>query len=121
VNDDGSKTLKVVHLVLTYHWFDEMVNLRKHVEYRAMTPHWKRLIWDRRNEIAAARFSRGYTAETILRPIIGIDVGPCPYNGWEGDYYRLTLGLITEHNQGQLPGNPGKRGRKALAQERRIT
>ena len=89
----------VVHLVLTYHWFDEMVNLRKHVEYRAMTPHWKRLIWDRRNEIAAARFSRGYTAETIVRPVIGIDVGPCPYNGWDGDYYRLTLGLITEHNR----------------------
>ena len=88
----------VVHLVLTYHWFDEMVNLRKHVEYRAMTPHWKRLIWDRRNKIAAARFSRGYTAETIVRPVIGIDVGPCPYNGWDGDYYRLTLGLITEHN-----------------------
>lgn len=89
----------VVHLVLTYHWFDEMVNLRKHVEYRAMTPHWKRLIWDRRNEIAAARFSRGYTAETILRPVIGIDVGPCPYDGWTGDFYRMTLGLITEHNR----------------------
>ena len=26
------------------------------------------------------------------------DVGQCPYNGWDGDYYRLTLGLITEHN-----------------------
>ena len=88
----------VVHLVLTYHWFDDMIALRKPVEYRVMSPHWKRLIWDRRNEIAAARFSRGYTAETILRPIIGIDVGPCPYNGWDGDYYRLTLGLITEHN-----------------------
>ena len=103
----------VVHLVLTYHWFDEMVNLRKHVEYRAMTPHWKRLIWDRRNEIAAARFSRGYTAETILRPIIGIDVGPCPYNGWDGDYYRLTLGLITEHNSAMRINDAAKAGEEA--------
>jgi len=87
----------ILQLVLTYHWFDEMVGLRKHVEYRDMTPQWKRLIWDRRNKISAARFSRGYTSETILRPVIGIDIGPCPYDGWGGYYYRITLGLITEH------------------------
>lgn len=88
----------VVHLVLTYHWFDEMTDLRKDVEYRAMTPHWKRLIWDRRDEIAAARFSRGYTSETIIRPVIGIDIGPCPYDGWHGEYYRIHLGPIEQHN-----------------------
>ena len=86
-----------LHLVLTRHWFDEMVESRKHVEYRAMTPHWNRLIRDRMHEITDVRFSRGYTAETILRPVTGIDIGPCPYDGWDGDYYRIYLGPISEH------------------------
>ena len=86
----------VVHMVLTHHWFDEMVHGGKDVEYRAITPHWTRLIWDRRDQITHARFSRAYTCNTITRPVIGIDIGPCPYDGWDGDYYRLTLGPIDE-------------------------
>ena len=88
----------VLHFVLTHYWFDEMVNLRKDVEYRAISPHWSRLIWSRRDSIVAARFSRAYTSETILRPVIGIDIGPCPYEGWDANYYRIKLGPITEHN-----------------------
>jgi len=89
--------LLVVHLVLTYHWFDEMLAGRKHIEYRAMTPHWRRLLWDRRDRIDAARFSRGYTATTIMRPVYTIDAGRCPYHGWDRRYYRLHLGPIL-HN-----------------------
>lgn len=84
----------ILHLVLTYYWFDEMVNQRKDVEYREMTPHWTRLIWDRRDRIMAARFSRGYTAGTILRPVCRIEITPCPHVGWDGNYYCLHLGPI---------------------------
>lgn len=86
--------VKIVHLVLTYHWFDEMIADRKTIEYRAMTPHWEKLIWAHRDRITHARFSRGYTATTILRPVLQIDIGPCHYEGWDDDYYRLHLGPI---------------------------
>lgn len=88
----------VVHLVLTHHWYDEMTAGRKHIEYRAITPHWKRLLWDRREQITYARFSRGYTSTTITRPVRIIDIGPCPYDGWHGEYYRLHLGPV-KHNE----------------------
>jgi len=87
----------VVHLVLTYHWYDEMTAGRKHIEYRAITPHWKRLLWDRREQIKYARFSRGYTSTTITRLVRSIDTGPCPYDEWHGEYYRLHLGPV-KHN-----------------------
>ena len=44
---------------------------------------------------------------------IGIDVGPCPYNGWDGDYYRLTLGLITEPNSAMRINEAAKAGKGA--------
>lgn len=86
--------MKIIHLVLTHHWFDEMVAGRKDIEYRVMSPHWTKLIWGRRGAITHARFSRAYTPTTILRPVDSIDVGPCPYEGWDADYYRLHLGPI---------------------------
>ena len=87
----------VVHFVLTYHWFDEMTAGRKHIEYRAMTPHWTRLLWERRKQITHARFSRGYTGTVITRPVWRIDKGPCPYEGWYSDYYRMHLGPIEQN------------------------
>ena len=84
----------IVHLVLTHYWFDEMTAGRKDIEYRAMSPHWTKLIWDRRGKITHARFSRAYTSTMILRPVTRIDIGPCPYEGWDADYYRLHLGPI---------------------------
>jgi len=86
----------VLHLVLTYKWFDLMVGSNKDVEYRACTPHWRRLIWDRRRRITHCRFSRGYTSRTILRPVLAVACGGCSYDGWDGRYYRLYLGDIVE-------------------------
>lgn len=80
-----------LHLVLTIHWFTEMVEGRKDIEYREMSPHWKRLIWDRRDRITHARYSRGYTKTTITRPVVKIDIGPCPYDSWPGNYYRIHM------------------------------
>lgn len=78
-----------LHLVLTYHWYDEIAAGRKTIEYRAMTHHWDKLIWKRRKQIVEVRFARGYTKTVLVRSVVGIDIGPCPYHGWEGNYYRI--------------------------------
>ena len=80
-----------LNLVLSYYWFEEMVAGRKYVEYRAVTPHWTRLIWKRRDQITHARFSKGYTSTTITRRVLFVSRGSCPYEGWNGDFYRLHL------------------------------
>jgi hypothetical protein len=61
----------------------------KRIEYRKCIPHWRQRIWNRREEIEFVRFSRGYTSETTTHTVIKIDIGPCPYEGWDGDYYRI--------------------------------
>lgn len=81
-----------LHLVLTHHWYDMIAGGTKTVEYRAMTPHWKRLIWDRRDTIVRVRFARGYTKTTLTRTVRAIDVGPCLYDGWPAKFYRIHFG-----------------------------
>jgi predicted transposase YbfD/YdcC len=79
----------VLHLVLTQHWYDEHASGRKDVEYRAMSPHWKRLIWDRKHKLTHVRYSRGYSSTTMIRKIAEIDQGPCDIEGWGGMYYKI--------------------------------
>ena len=85
---------KTLHLVLTHHWFDEILTGRKNVEYRAMSPYWKRLIWERRHKITHVRFQRGYSKspKTITFPVFLIDVGECPILGWGSRYFRIHFG-----------------------------
>lgn len=84
-----------VHFILTRHWYDEMVQGRKDIEYRAVTPYWTARLT--RRPVTHAVFSLGYTARVrIVRPVNAIDIGPCPYSGWTGDFYRVHLGPI-EH------------------------
>ena len=82
-----------IHLVLTYHWFDEILAGRKDIEYRAIGGKWDKRIWAKRYEITHVRFQRAYDKNpaTILRPVTKIDIGPCPYSGFDGDYYRIHL------------------------------
>ena len=79
----------VLHLVLTYQWYDETESGRKRTEYRKMTARWKKLIWDRRHEITHVRFARGYTSEMRTYEVHRIDVGKCPIHGWDGMFYRI--------------------------------
>jgi len=81
--------MSTLHLVLTHHWFDETNEGRKRIEYRKMTPHWMRLIYERRDEINRVRFARGYTDRTITYRVTKIDIGLCPIKGWDGDYFRI--------------------------------
>jgi len=79
----------ILHLVLTHEWYDEHAAGRKDIEYRSMSPHWKRLIWDRLDKLTHVRYSRGYSSTTMIRPITGVTIGKCPIEGWEGMYYRI--------------------------------
>lgn len=90
------KAEELVHLVLTYHWFDEMLAGRKDVEYRAPVAHWRKHIWMRRSAIRFACFYRGYSSTRIVRFVNMVDEGPCPHEGWRGVYYRLHLGPIMD-------------------------
>lgn len=78
-----------LHLVLAAKWYDATVDGHKRIEYRAMSPHWQRVIWERRHEYKHVRFSRGYSKTMAMYEIDGIDIGPCPLPGWDGDWYRI--------------------------------
>jgi len=91
--------LITLHLVLTYHWYDEMKAGRKDIEYRLVSRHWHRLIWLRREQIFMVRFSRGYTSETMSRAVLRIDRGRCPLDDWNGEYYRLHMPPIMKQEQ----------------------
>jgi hypothetical protein len=79
----------VLHLVLTHEWYDAHASGQKDIEYRTFSLHWKRLIMDRKDILTHVRYSRGYSATTMIRKIERIDFGPCPIEGWEGTYYRI--------------------------------
>lgn len=85
----GVNRMVLLHLVLTYHWYDETAHGSKRVEYRAMTPRWRKLIFDKRDEITHVRFARGYTATMQTYKVEKIDVGSCPIDGWDDQYYRI--------------------------------
>ncbi len=80
-----------LHLVLTHHWFDMVEEGKKTIEYRRISPHWKRMIWDRREQLKTVSFSRAYTPQKITKRISNIDIGTCPIPGWDGQYYRIHL------------------------------
>jgi hypothetical protein len=73
---------------------------QKDTEYRDVTPYWTARLT--RRPLTHAVFTPGYTGrERIMRPITSIDVGPCEYPGWTGNYYRIHLGPIMHNASGQ--------------------
>lgn len=50
----------ILHLVLTYHWFDEIYYGRKNIEYRKITPYWTKRIYEKRDQLKEVVFHRGY-------------------------------------------------------------
>ena len=83
---EGTGTL---HLMLHGKWFDMTLHGDKRVEYRQITPNWTKRIWEKRDTLKILVLHRGYTANVIRATITKIDIGPCPYPGWDGDYYRV--------------------------------
>lgn len=87
----------VVHIVIRGHWAAEMFAGRKDIEYRRVTPFWTARL---NRPVTHAAFSVGYTREgRFIRPVTKIDVGPCPYPGWTGDFYRIHLGPIIQQKR----------------------
>ena len=104
--------------VLTRHWFNEIKCGKKHVEYREIGQFWRSRIfagqtpnsvsiaveekktaarrWGEELKKQFIRFRRNYTTTCIYGRIDSVDVGPCPYDGWTGDFYRIRFTLFDE-------------------------
>lgn len=86
-----AKVKDTLHLMLHGHWFDAVLYGTKRVEYRKIKPRWTKRIWERRDFLKTLVLHRGYTATVLSCAINGIDIGPCPYVGWNDDYYRSSF------------------------------
>ena len=98
-------------LNLTAHWWNDIHAGVKTVEYRRLCPYWHRRICnavfgrtfheppvpmaDFRKGVTphylTVTFRRGYSRNwpDLTRTVTRIDIGPCPYDGWRGDYFRI--------------------------------
>ena len=88
------KDKSIIHLVLTHHWFDEISSGRKMIEYRELkNSHLKRIL--NNPELKTIVFHRGYSSIIVIMTVSSVDVGPCPYPDWPGDYIRIHLKFPT--------------------------
>jgi len=78
-----------LHLVLGHRSYDETVAGTKRIEYREMKHHWMKLIYNRRSILTHVKFVRGYSSTITTYEITKINIGPCPIEGWDGDYIRI--------------------------------
>jgi ASC-1-like (ASCH) protein len=84
--------MRTVHLTLKYKWYDLIESGQKKVEHRAVTERWWKILIERMPDVIV--FHRGYTATTISRHVVGIDLGPDTDPGptfGTGEYIRLHL------------------------------
>ena len=91
-------------------WYDKIASGEKTVEYREVSEHWiSRLTFAEGLKESAlagryrwslevckgpdlfAVFRLGYSRKypDIVRRVTKIDIGPCPYDGWNGNYFRI--------------------------------
>ena len=85
-------------LPLTRAWFVKIWNGEKRTEYRAVKPYWTKRIgaWVGDNTPRFILFQIGYAKDgpRLLVQTTGVDVGPCPYPGWRGDFYRIRFEIV---------------------------
>ena len=85
-------------LTLTRAWFAKIWNGEKRTEYRAVKPYWTKRIgaWVDDNAPRFILFQIGYAKDgpRLLVQTTGVDVGPCPYPGWRGDFYRIRFEIV---------------------------
>lgn len=85
-------------LPLTRAWFAKIWNGEKRTEYRAVKPYWTKRIgaWVDDNAPRFILFQIGYAKDgpRLLVQTTGVDVGPCPYPGWRGDFYRIRFEIL---------------------------
>ena len=79
-------------------WLAKVWNGEKLVEYREKKPYWdKRLanwVGDRCGRFVLMVWGYRKKTPAVLLQVNRVDIGPCPYNGWVGEYYRLHFGIV---------------------------
>lgn len=112
-------------LPLTRAWFAKIWNGEKRTEYRAVKPYWTKRIraWIDDNAPRFILFQIGYakTGPRMLAQTKGVDIGPCPYPGWRGDYYRIRFEIVqpymfdegTYYPMAEMPRMKEKKGGEA--------
>lgn len=102
----GRRIVKRIIFNLKREWYDKIASGEKTVEYRKLSRYWRcRLVFgpylmNKNGEFLVpdgdvfAVFRLGYsrTHPDIVRRIVKIDIGPCPYDGWNGEYFRIHFG-----------------------------
>lgn len=84
--------MKILHLVLKKRWYDMIASGEKTEEYREIKPYWSNRLFKGYTHVC---FHLGYTANTMLFPIIGIagDTGKEEWGAEKGKtYYVIKLG-----------------------------
>ena len=91
-------------------WFARVWNGEKTVEYREAKPYWAKRIGDWVGEHCSkfVEMRLGYKRDTpvMMLQVNRVDIGTCPYEGWDGDYYRLhfrVVGCYMRSNGTYLP------------------
>lgn len=83
-------------------WLAKVWNGEKTVEYRERKPYWDRRIggWvGQRGKFVLMVL--GYRRDTpaVLLRVDKVDIGPCPYEGWTGEYYRLHFTVVGHYQK----------------------
>ena len=97
--------MKRIIFNLKREWYDKIASGEKTVEYRNVSLHWRRRLGINPLSLKLgpvkmvgfeAVFRVGYPSNykprkwpDIVRRITKIDIGPCPYDGWNGNYFRI--------------------------------
>lgn len=85
-------------LPLKREWFARIWNGAKRTEYREVKPYWTRRIgeWvgDGRPHFIEFRLGYGKYGPRMLVQTSCVDIGPCPYPEWRGDYYRIDFDIV---------------------------
>lgn len=112
------ETARCVILPLKRVWFARIWNGEKNVEYREKKPYWDKRIrnWmrDEPGMKHGVVFQIGYSnsGPRMFADVYKVDVGKCPYDGWDGEFYRIHFGNVRRFNKenGEMiyVGNPGK-------------
>lgn len=76
-------------------WFDLIWSGDKTVEYREIKPHWTKMT-AALGQSFRATFVAGYVrgGRRVEADVFKVDIGPCPYEGWSGDYYRFHFRAV---------------------------
>jgi hypothetical protein len=79
-------------------WLAKVWNGEKTVEYRERKPYWDKRIgdWVGENVGKFVLMVWGYRRDTpaVLLQVDKVDIGICPYKGWDGEYYRLHFAVV---------------------------